>query len=1562
MDKDSDPTPITIINGQKQNHLASENDDLTLYDAGFPVVGIGASAGGLDVFKRFFIAMPADSGMAFVLVQHLDPTHDSMMSELLSKHTEMPVVQIDNGMRLQPNTVYMIPPNTYTFIIGAHLFLKPPIERRGLRLPIDYLFTSMAGELGERSICIILSGTGADGTLGLRAIKSAGGTAFVQEPESAQYDGMPSSAIATELVDFVLPVEKIPSALINYVAHTQMYASDINNKQINQSNTNVDQIRPILSLLDARTNHNFQCYKKGTLTRRIQRRMGLSRKKTYKDYLILLRKSDAEIQLLLKDLLIGVTAFFRDPESWQILSKRVLHPLISDKAGNEPIRIWLPGCSSGEEAYTMAILIVEIQEKIGNRSPVQIFASDIDEVALERARVGLYPKTISSDIPPKRLKKYFTAEGDRYRANKRIRDMVVFAAQNLISDPPFSKVDIVSCRNLLIYFDANIQKKVISLFHFALSENGYLFLGPSEALSGDKAAFETLDKKWRIFRRLGGGNERYGQIGLPLMASTGQKGIHPKNYATSSGKAKSVKEFAHDILLHEYAPASIILNRAYEAIYYYGPVSQYLQVTTGEPTRHIVDMVRDGMKIKVRSALQRAMRENKVVTAIANMRNKSDAASVTVTARPLHIPPPNEGLVLLTFEDIIDPIEVDISTLHVTTNQQNSEELKQLEYELTATREDLQSTVEEMETSNEELKASNEEIMSMNEELQSTNEELETSKEELQSLNEELITVNSQLQDKVGDLESVNDDLSNLLNSTDIATLFLDRDFNVRRFTPSITHLFRLIPSDVGRHVDDIALRFKQNKLFQHAHKVLKDLQPHEQIVHSEESHDFLCRIIPYRTVTDRIGGLVITFVDITDRIANETKLAQAKLALEYDKGILTAVMNGANNSHLAYLDYNFNFVDVNQVYLDYCRHSHDYLMGKNYFLFNDSQQCKAIFTQVRDTGVAYSAFNQPRIQNPNQPLAVSYWDWTLSPVFNSDGNVEGLVLALHETTERKLVEDELRLATKVFEQSAEGIMVTDTDMLIIRVNQAFSSLTGYSAVEAQGKSPSFLNSGKHDKDFYDAMWQKINTEGKWQGELWNRRKSGETYPEWLSISKVINDDGELVNYVGIFSDISVMKNTMDRVTHLASHDELTGLSNRTVFTDRVNTLITKHNRSPQHFAILFLDLDDFKKINDTKGHSVGDEVLVSIAERLCGVIREQDTVARFGGDEFVILMVETNEYLLHKTLARIQQSLTNLKTSYGEQSISTSIGISLFPSDGTDTDTLLSHADNAMYNAKRTGKNRFNFFSHEQYAEIGRRIAIEQGLKNAIENDSLELHYQPQWELSSQKICGLEALLRWESPELGVVSPAEFIPIAEETNLISELGEWVINSSCSQLAQWRDLGYNDIYVSINVSPAQFTHSHIPNIIQLNLNRHLINAKYITVEITESAIMLHQDKTQSILKELHDIGVGLSIDDFGTGYSSLARLKHYPLSELKIDKSFIDNICKSKDDLAITETIIAMSKTLQLKVVAEGIETQQQLETLLSLGCQIGQGYLLHKPLPANEVIKLFEKRNQGMP
>jgi two-component system CheB/CheR fusion protein len=830
----------------------------------FPIVGIGASAGGLEAFEQFFTRMPGDSGMAFVLVQHLDPSRTSMMPELLQRLTTMKVVQAKHRTKVQPNCVYLIPPNKGMIIVNRTLRLTPPVTSHGVRLPIDVFFRSLAEDQRERAIGIILSGNGTDGTLGVKAIKEELGMVMAQDVNSAKYDGMPSSAVDTGLVDYVLPPDKMPAQLVTYVQRSLPWAAPRAAVMVGKS---PDALYNIFKVLRSQTGHDFTLYKKNTICRRIERRMNVHQIDGASTYLRFLQQNPQEVGMLFKELLIGVTNFFRDPEAFKALGRKWLPRLLADKPKEYTVRVWVPGCSTGEEVYSIAIVLRECLNQSRRNYQAQIFGTDIDERAVELARPGEYPGNIVADVSPQRLKRFFIKDGDLYRIRKDIREMVVFAPQNIIKNPPFTKLDLLCCRNLLIYLDPELQKKLFPLFHYTLKPGGLLFLGSSESIGGFQDYFTALDKKWKIYQR-----KETAAAAAPTMIdfpAPGQTSFANEKESAKEprrGRPGVLPDLVTRLVLDEYSPACVVVNEKGDILYIHGRTGKFLEPAAGQAHMNIVDMAREGLKFELAAAIRRAHGQEKDVR-YPRLQVQSNGARqlLDLTVKRLREPESLRGLLLIVFEEIESPRTVEAGKAKGRLPTQQRQRVAELEQELKYTREHLQTTVEELETSNEELKSTNEELQSTNEELQSTNEELETSKEEMHALNEELITVNTELQSKLEQLTQARDDMKNLLDGTRIATIFLDNSLCVKRFTTEASRLINLIPSDVGRPIGHIVSNLKLETLVEDVEQVLNTLVFKEVKVQSKDGHWYAMRIMPYRTVENVIEGVVITFVDIHD-------------------------------------------------------------------------------------------------------------------------------------------------------------------------------------------------------------------------------------------------------------------------------------------------------------------------------------------------------------------------------------------------------------------------------------------------------------------------------------------------------------------------------------------------------------------------------------------------------------------------------------------------------------------------------------------------------------------------
>jgi two-component system, chemotaxis family, CheB/CheR fusion protein len=839
----------------------------------FAVVGIGASAGGLEVCRKLLDVLPADTGMAFILVQHLDPTHESMMVDLLAAHTAMTVLQAANGMPIEPGHLYLIPPGSYLSVKDAILQLSARDVRHGARMPFDFLLRSLADDYRSRAVCVVLSGSGADGSLGLRAIRENGGWVIAQDPAEAGFDGMPRSAIATGEVDQILTVAAIPKALLD---RDQARLSNGAPTTVTSLREPPDGFAQIIELLRTKTAHNFTLYKPGTLKRRIERRMGLlsieaTDTARYHD---LLTNDDAELGLLAKDLLINVTNFFRDPKVFAFLADHTLPDLIKAHPADQPIRIWIAGCSTGEEAYSVAMLFREAITVAKRNIQLQVFASDVDPDAVAVAREGVYPETIVSDVSADRLARFFSKEEHCFRVSPELRAIVVFTVQDVLADPPFSRLDLISCRNLLIYLGSEAQKKVLASFHFALREGGILLLGSAETVGSADDRFKVISKPERLYRHVG--RTRPGELGLVMAKPEPVKTSAAPGPPSAYGRQTALAEFCRRTVLDTFAPAAIFINVKNECVYSLGPTERYMHMASGHPTHDILAMAPRGLRTKLRSAIQQASATNTRV-AVAGSRRDADGKTQHYEIDVQTMIWDGEVLRVVCFLEVPSTVAKFNRSPHTPDAPQASD----LELELEATRTELQGAIHNLEISSEEQKAVNEEALSVNEEFQSTNEELLTSKEELQSLNEELTVLNSQLQETLEQQRTTSNDLQNVLYSTDIATLFLDPELNIRFFTPATKSIFKVISSDIGRPLADLASLAEDSTLAADAHSVLATLLPIEKELETRAGVWFTRRILPYRTHDSSVEGVVITFTDITERKRIRKALELAKQEAE---------------------------------------------------------------------------------------------------------------------------------------------------------------------------------------------------------------------------------------------------------------------------------------------------------------------------------------------------------------------------------------------------------------------------------------------------------------------------------------------------------------------------------------------------------------------------------------------------------------------------------------------------------------------------------------------------------
>jgi two-component system CheB/CheR fusion protein len=857
------PTPETPADTSTAAQSLHDRPHIALGEA-FPVVGIGASAGGLEALEEFFRNVPGKSGMAYVVISHTDPARSSLLPDIIQRKSDIPVSLVSDGMRVEPNCVFLPPSNRDLVLEGDMFRLKEQHRGATLRLPIDTFFKSLANSMGEHACCVILSGTGADGTQGLRFIKEKGGVTVVQSTDTAKYEGMPESAIGTGLADFVLRPSEMPHRLI------ECFSSGLG---LPKPEETVEEdkfpatLSKIITTISNRTGHDFSAYKKSTLIRRIQRRMTVARVLTAQKYLTCLHHNPSEIESLFQDLLIGVTSFFRDPDAFEYLRKEVLPGLISRRPEHEAFRVWAAGCSTGEEVYSIVILLMECLDELGIRRDIQVFGTDLDLASIEKAREGLYPENIAADISAERLKKFFEKEAANYRARRAVREPVVFAAHNVLKDPPFSRLDLLVSRNLLIYLESGAQKKVLPLFHYALKPGGVLFLGSSETIGEFADLFTPIHKRWSLYRRVDMGPDLHPVVESPTGGRSARtavdrvlqdrSGVDPGDSAVAAATAR--------LLLEQHTPECIVVNRRGEINFVHGRTGKYLEPAPGRMSTNIVDMAREGLRFELASAL-RAVNTTGEPVRRDGLRVKTNGGfqDFNMVVKLMGKPDALKNMIVVLFEEIPEPARYKKKkAANAATPDIATQRAIELEREIARVQQDHRIAMEELETSNEELKSVNEELQSSNEELQSTNEELESSREELQSLNEELSTVNAELHEKITELSQSYDTINYVLNSTGIAILFVDKDLKVLRFTSEARRLVNLIDADVGRPLTHISLNLDYDRFLDDIRMVIVERRPIEREMSTRDGHWYSAKFAPYRDHKDPLAGAVITFVNI---------------------------------------------------------------------------------------------------------------------------------------------------------------------------------------------------------------------------------------------------------------------------------------------------------------------------------------------------------------------------------------------------------------------------------------------------------------------------------------------------------------------------------------------------------------------------------------------------------------------------------------------------------------------------------------------------------------------------
>jgi len=903
-------------NRQKGKTIPSKDTHQEVAALNFPVVGIGASAGGYEACSLLLSNLPSDTGMAYIIVQHLHPSYVSSLTELLSKSTMMPVKEIKDEMLVEPNHIYVIPPNYDLEIFHGKLQLSLR-DTKSPHLPIDRFLRSMADELGSKAIGVILSGTASDGVMGLRAIKAEGGITFSQDEKSAKFNGMPHSAIASGCVDFVLPPDKIAQELKNIAHHpyVQLLPSKKPDNGKESETTDKKSLNKIFLLLRKKTGIDFTYYKMTTIQRRIVRRMLLHKIQDLKQYISYLQTHTEEIDALYQDMLINVTEFFRDQEAFDTLKDAIFPRIFGQETRYEPVRVWIPGCSTGEEVYSIVISLLEYIDDF-TPIPIQVFATDIDDNAIEKARQGIYQESINTIIDKQRLQRFFNKMNDgSYQIKKDVRDLCIFAKQNVFKDPPFSKIDLISCRNLLIYLSPVLQKRILSIFHYALNNNGFLFLGSAETVGEHTDLYKTVDQKHKFYAKKSISYPLHLEFSVPILSADFNEKINTQVKQIEAWNGINLQQMTDRMIMQKYAPAAVVINEEMQILQFRGHTGRFLEPAPGEASFHILNMARDGLQQTLRSLLAKSMAEHITMSnEKTHYKYDNTIEYVDIEITPIQHPTQREYCYLVVFSEstpLPSNIEDKKNTKQTEGEKTGAEDSNHLalSQELAATKEYLQSVIEQQEISNEELRSANEEIQSSNEELQSINEELETAKEELQSTNEELATVNEELETRNIQLARLNDDHTNFINSLNIAFLTLDNNLKIRNFTPKTKDLLNIINSDIGRPISDIKLKFKFPNLEQLILDSIEQVSNKTLEFLDDNNHWYSIRIRPYRTLDNRIDGVVVAFLDVNELKAD---LTHSKFSLDYAESILAAI-----HHPLLVLDKNLRVLTASKSYYE---------------------------------------------------------------------------------------------------------------------------------------------------------------------------------------------------------------------------------------------------------------------------------------------------------------------------------------------------------------------------------------------------------------------------------------------------------------------------------------------------------------------------------------------------------------------------------------------------------------------------------------------------------------------
>lgn len=1477
------------------------------------IAGIGASAGGLEALSLLVSKLDPALPCAYVVVQHLSPFHRSMMASLLSRETTLTVIEASSGMIFQPGTIYIVPATHNAVIKDGLLVLIAANPEDVPRPSINTFFMSLAANEEDRAIGIVLSGTGSDGVAGLQAIKAMGGIALAQNPEEAKYTSMPQSAINANAVDHVLDCAGIAEILPELI-HASKPEAD-------------QEILPLLlDVVNEKLNLDFSGYKSGMLMRRVHRRMLANRVEDLRGYMDFIQNSPDELDSLARDILISVTSFFRDPRAFSALRQK-MKEMIAEKVKGEAVRIWIAGCATGEEAYSVSMMLDSILGDDINNYNIQIFATDLDEEALSVARRGVYSATGVRSLPDGYLKRYFVPAGEDWEIKKDVRDRIVFARHNLVSDAPFLRLDLICCRNVLIYFDASLQVTVLNSFHFGLNARGVLFLGKSETTAKAELNFAILDRTERLFEKT-----NHASLFPKLSVSRDPRPIAPRRDQRADLLLQGVRDF--------FELTALLCDLNGNIQHTVGDVEEYLTFPSGATRMFIGEVMVPELRSEVLTLYHR-FRKNSNVTQSGRVR-KFGEKRICLHILPVKVKA-SELMIILVLPENSANAQTDVEPVLLTADD------PQLQAELLSAREHLHTLLEEMAASNEEMQALIEESHASNEELQASYEELESSNEELQAANEELVSLNEEISRKVNELGMLSDEYNQLFDGMPFSVLTFDTTLRLQRFNTSSARQFGLAARNLQMPITSLERR----PIVKALERVLLETITHgsheDTFVH-QDGNEYQIEVSRILDRRNEVYLLIVTVIDRTEVVS-----VQRQLSASEDR--LTSVM-GSTGVIFAMKALSGEYTYVNPRFIEFFGIETDVAVGLTDFGLFEHELAADIWSSgvaaIRERGTVRTE-HRSFDKDGNERTLDAYHRVLLDPT----GKPEALMFEATDVTQQKEMAHQQRITGWVFEQAGEAIVVTDPNLTIVNSNSAVERMTGLDRASLVGQPIARLFGDMATAAEMLAIHQALARDGSWKGEMQLQSEGRRYFPGWMSFNRVLDNDGQVEHFVVSFSDVSQLKLTQARATYLSAHDTLTGLPNRGAFQESFGVAIARARENKTRLGLLFLDIDKLKSVNDSFGHTAGDEVLAHVASRLRKLLPAHYFAARIGGDEFAVMVPDLTGNELETIATQVLRELTAGNENVRLPPVGTSIGSAVYPDDEQTLDGLLRAADGAMYHAKALGRNRYQPFTVDLRQRFARDSLLRSSLLTALVDEHFYLHYQPIMDCSgaTPKLLKVEALLRWHEPTLGQINPGEFIPLAEKAGLIGELDLWVHSAILTQMKAWRGTEMEQIPISINISPQSLQEA---NFGQKFLKRNAaagVSNTLIQIEITENILLDTAGSVTENLSVLSSGGIRLSLDDFGSGYSSLAYLGRLPISEIKVDRAFVKVITAENADLTVTRAILGIARALNLDVVAEGVEKKEELAWLLSEGCEVIQGFLLAQPVAPDRLLDLLKSK-----